>query len=342
MRSKKITKYPDYNRTAKVAKEFILKQKINKLPVNPFEIAKDNNWVTEKASQVAKDIGVSIYRLLNDIVKSKDGAAMYCGATKEYKILYNDTMKNKNRIRWTMTHEIGHIVLGHHKYDESIIARGGLSQRHYRTLEMEADFFASLVLAPPVVLHKLKVKSPNEIAKICKLSKQASKNRYRYYLRWKNFKKDKRDLVIAENFYDFINQKRCNNCGYGFVSEKAKYCPVCGKIIKWGKGKMKYRNFVELNKNGRAIICPKCDNEDIGESDQYCKICGSYLYQECQERKCEVKLDSNARHCTQCGGITTFYYNEFLEKWDTEKEEIDDKLRNLNLDDIDDDFDVPF
>jgi Zn-dependent peptidase ImmA (M78 family) len=342
MHLKKIKKNPNYNRTAAIAKNFMISQKLNKLPTNPFELAKNNGWMIEKASEVAADLDLSVYYLLNKLIKTKDGASIYSAETEEFKIIYNDYIRSKGRIRWTLTHEIGHIVLGHHEYKQTKIYRGGLEEEQYEALEKEADFFASLILAPPVVLHKLNVNSPKEVRKICKLSAEASKNRFSYYLRWKNFIKDKKDQIIASNFSDFINKKKCKTCGHIFVSESAKYCPICGnENFEWGKGKMKYNDFIELNDKGRANICPNCDNEDIGQEDKYCKICGSYLYQECQNN-CDVILDSNARHCTQCGSPTTFLENDYLDHWTNENNDLDESLNELEKEFADDEFDVPF
>ena len=349
MRSKIIAKNPNYNRTAKIARKFMISQSIDKLPVNPFEIACENNWKIEKTSVVAKDINVSVYHLLNHMIKTKDGVAIFCPATDEYSILYNDKIKSRGRIRWTMTHEIGHIILKHHNYKRTIISRGDLDKNGYDVLEKEADFFASLILAPPIVLHNLNVKSPKKIQNICHLSKEASVNRFNYYMRWKNFIQIPEEQIIKENFHSFIYQQKCNNCGHSFISENATYCPICGEMIEWGNGKMKYREFVELAENGRALICPLCENEDISEEDVYCKICGATLYQECTH-KCDVNLDSNARYCTQCGGRTTFFEANYLDDWKKEKKEIlsGDETNEIAKEvastklDIDDDFDVPF
>lgn len=355
----KIKKNPDYNRTAKIARNFMIEQNLSELPIDPFNIANKNGWIIEKASEIANDINVTVYHLLNNMINSSDGAAIYCKEVDKYKIIYNDYMNNNGRIRWTIMHEIGHIVLNHlKKYEQSILGRGGLSEEEYSVLETEADFFASLILAPPIVLHNLNISTPKDIRRLCKLSLQASKNRYKYYLRWKNFIKVPEDDIIKNNFYNFINQKKCNNCDYGFISEQAKYCPVCGDNLEWGEGKMFYYNFIELDNDNRAIECPRCENEDINQGDDYCKICGAYLHQRCTGETdldakgkeyfviepCNVSLDSNARYCTECGRETTFYKNGFLKHWEIEKQEKEkeeNEIFNTSFE-IDDNFDVPF
>lgn len=120
---------PRFDRTASIARKFMLSQNICKLPVDPFSIAKKQGWPVEQASIVAKDLGVSVEYLMMHMIKSKDGAAIYCGITDEYKIVYNDKIRSIGRIRWTIMHEIGHIVLNHLKdYTQTILTRSSLSE----------------------------------------------------------------------------------------------------------------------------------------------------------------------------------------------------------------------
>ncbi|GAQ24257.1 Zn-dependent peptidase ImmA, M78 family [Tepidanaerobacter syntrophicus] len=331
---------PRFDWVASIARKFMLSQNICKLPVDPFSIARKQGWPIEKASIVAKDIGVSVEYLMMNIIKSKDGAAIYCGITDEYKIVYNDEIRSIGRIRWTIMHEIGHIVLNHLKdYTQTILTRGGLSEENYRILEEEADFFAGQILAPPIILSGLKIKSSQDIAKVCKLSKEASIYRYKYYKKWKSMGiVSPEEILIRLNFDDFINTKHCYTCGAYFVSKDAHYCPFCGndKLI-WGDGEMQYKKGVPLDENGVAQICPRCENQDIEPGDIFCKICGMYLIQECTEvigyndwgqpyvekESCGYKPASNARFCPRCGNPTTFYQEGVLKDWKEEKEELE-------------------
>ena len=80
-------------------------------------------------------------------------------------IVYNE-QRSPGRIRWTLAHELAHHVLGH----AMPVARSGA-----RTLiEREADRFAKQLLAPLPVLFACNIKSASEIARVTRLSKEAS------------------------------------------------------------------------------------------------------------------------------------------------------------------------
>ena len=89
---------------------------------------------------------------------------------------------------------------------------------------------------------------------------------------------------------------------------------------------MKYNGY-ELDEEGRARICPICENEEIN-GGTYCKICGIQLINKCTKQiydrngdlefECAKIAEGNARFCIHCGGETTFYVNKLLKPWDEE------------------------
>ncbi|MGD9678393.1 MAG: ImmA/IrrE family metallo-endopeptidase [Vulcanibacillus sp.] len=324
----RINKEPRYKRTTKKAQKFIIEQNINQLPVDPFSIAQTNGWKIEKVSIISKDLNISINKILNNLIKSNDGTAIYIADINEYAIIYNDNCPNKYRIRWTIMHEIGHIVLNHlEHYDVSQIARGGIPDIDYEVLEKEADFFAGLVLAPPVILHSLNIRNSIDIKNICKLSREASENRFKYYRKWVDNKilKSPEEIIIKHNFLNFLNRKQCLLCGHSFVSEKAYFCPICGEKLKWGELNMKYNDGYELDSKSKALTCPICKNESISEKGNFCSICGAYLVNECTNNEdnmynplplCGELLEGNARFCHLCGSQSTFLKRGYLTNWE--------------------------
>jgi rubrerythrin len=318
---------PRYSRTKKIALDFIIEEGLCGLPIDPFKIAFSHGWKIEAAGDIAKDLKCSHEYLLHKYVKSKDGAAFYCKETNEYNIVFNEKVRSTGRIRWTLAHEIGHIVLGHlNDYNQSTISRG-LTENAYDILEKEAHYFAGQVLAPPVILHKLKINSVSKLKNICKLSDEAASIRYNHLIEWIHKGKIlpvERDII--SQFYSFIYKRKCNHCGHGFVSKVSKYCPICGFKLTWGDGEMKYTDGVSLDGEGRAYICPRCDNEDIDEGN-YCKICGAYVINRCTNDDtsydgCGVTASGNARFCVQCGAETTFYRDDLLDSWEKVYEEM--------------------
>lgn len=91
-----------------------------------------------------------------------------------WQIVYNDT-EPRGRVRFTIAHELGHILLGHELSD---------SFGHFRTAsdrrepaETQADEFAARLLAPACVLWALKLYDAEDIMRICDISATAARYR---------------------------------------------------------------------------------------------------------------------------------------------------------------------
>jgi len=93
-------------------------------------------------------------------------------------IIVKDTV-SKQEMRFTAAHELGHSLLGH--LEDGYDTLGGRSQ------EAAADLFAECLLMPSVVLWKMGIKTPQEIAETCDVTLQAAEIRAE---RLKNFKFD--------------------------------------------------------------------------------------------------------------------------------------------------------
>lgn len=320
--------------------EVFLSNNINRLPTNINRIYSNHkNCRIIPYSKFMKDHKLSEDEVIS-YLGSEDGCTILEESTNRYLVFINDLehiIFSPRRRRWTLAHELGHIVLDHHRItDKTKLSRDGLSDSEYELLEKEANYFASILLAPSIVLLTIDVQSANDIYDLCELSMEASNNRFDNYLKWKRSNRiESYTNTILEQFHDFIYQKRCLNCGYGFIQKNAIYCPICGEILYWGEGKVIYKKGIPLDEKGKATICPRCENEEINVHDQYCKICGAFLYQKCGgivdhdmygnefivEEGCDILLDSNARYCTQCGRETTFYRYKYLKSWEEEYKE---------------------
>ena len=110
---------------------------------------------------------------VNLLSPSEYGCSMVDRAGK-WIIVYEDT-DPPARIRFTIAHELGHILLGH-----EISAGFG----HYRRIygnkpanETQADEFAVRLLAPACVLWALNATTPEEIAEVCEISRTAAQYR---------------------------------------------------------------------------------------------------------------------------------------------------------------------
>lgn len=151
--------YGIYKDVRDAAWKCLIDCKINQLPVNLKKITEHFNIKVVKNSSV---------NLLNP---SENGVSILYA--KECFVVIDDE-NTVQRCRFTIAHELGHILLGHP-------TRNGY---HARTIdkdrpeiEREADVFASRLLAPACVLWGLNLHTSEEIAKVCNISITAAKIR---------------------------------------------------------------------------------------------------------------------------------------------------------------------
>ena len=115
---------------------FLLEQGISALPVNPCAIPPKNGWMLFSYSTFAARIQESVAYLQTNY--DKDGFVLWSEPAQTFVICYNDSAP-QNEIRWTVTHEIGHISLHHVSPGCPVLARHGAGNRLY---ELEAERFA--------------------------------------------------------------------------------------------------------------------------------------------------------------------------------------------------------
>lgn len=259
--------------------------------------------------------------------QTKDACADYYASEGKYIIYYNDIDKiafiTSNRYRWSIAHELGHILLEHHKISSKTrIFRFNLSDEEYDLFETEADYFAQLLLVPHVALLGFKINNFNHLRILCKISNPAAKRRYYEFVEWRAHvnAEDQYDKRIFSYYYNFMFKRTCKHCAVGIIQRYGKYCPICGlkSTLEWGDGdKMKYP-LLETHENGKLKECPNCKNEDTNINGDYCQICGQDLINRCINNECENQeiLPSNARYCPICGTQSSFFRNGLLKAWD--------------------------
>ena len=111
--------------------------------------------------------GLRINILLHDVRSPlKDGLILHEVGTNIFVVLYNDIGNTEARTRWTIAHELGHIMLGH--------AEDGDKE------EIEANAFAAQLLMPWFTIHMMgnfRKPSAEHIARTFGVSITAANNR---------------------------------------------------------------------------------------------------------------------------------------------------------------------
>lgn len=134
---------------------------INKLPIDPFKIAKQKDY---------KLIPFSTNGKIRDMFSDRelDGASC-CGFYGGYYIGYDDTSIYQ-RQRFTIMHEIGHILLGHK--EESDLA------------DKMANYFASYALAPSPLVWLFKCDDYIDVKNIFNVSNVCADVVFNRYTKW--------------------------------------------------------------------------------------------------------------------------------------------------------------
>jgi len=341
-----IPKYARYNYCVYKAYEFLNEFSIADYPINAFEIISNMKWGLITYSELARRRNCSV----DDVIKafgSQDGFTIY--DEYNYTIAYNDLIKPKNRILFTLFHEIGHIYLNHLKNFESArMYRGFLTKDEYKVLENESNAFARNVLAPAIILYRTNNIAPKIVSSRFGITKRAAEARL-------DLLNTDLSLIHACGIEDkaqavynrFYYKRTCKTCGHYFIIPNAKYCPICGgKKLKNERGKNMIYKSMDTYSNRKLKVCPRCGNEETNIEGFYCQICGALLVNYCDDRDsnnvfsakdmpCGSEVPVNARYCPKCGSRTTFYNDGLLEDWNTEK-------NNNDIFNIPNDDELPF
>ena len=157
---------PNFKKVKEEAYKTLLLQENFIFPVNPKEIIlKEYNIYITSFQDYSKKTNISI----NDLTSNGTITDGYTYKDKDKKniiIFYNEDIESEGRKIWTISHELGHIVLNHDIQCE--------------INEQEANFFASQLLAPQCVLREMLkngVKLTSQyLSHKFKISKEASEN----------------------------------------------------------------------------------------------------------------------------------------------------------------------
>jgi len=296
----------------------------NWFPINPYDIYEHYEWALYSCREIEALRGKNDPLAKSVRVSGVDAKTYRSRADGMYITVYDES-QIPDRIRWTLAHEIGHIVLKHlEEFDLTEINRG-LNSEQYRVLENEANAFAAELLAPLYILKRLNIENDYDISKYFLLSGEASRNRANAL---KN--NQKKTYIKSALVYEII---------YKTYLQKVSICSnspvlILDIAIKSENGVENMNNkalFVKVNQDGRFINCPKCGNTDFSEDALYCKMCGIYLYNSCDSRHEYVHFEScgktnvgDARHCEFCGEKTYLLSAGLIMSWEELKEKYDD------------------
>ena len=322
-----------YKRAFDLSQDLADKLQIQKYPIDIFDILKHKELPKILLSSFAdyknwaKTLGI---KCPNEL---KDAKCYYRVDEDIYLIVYNDK-KPDRRVRFSLAHELAHIILKHLNDERTEIDRGGLDDYIYFAMEGAANTFAGNFLAPPILVHErlsgrhFSIFNILDISRFFNLSKQAVGNyRMRDYHYWLSMPHSAHEERILARCRDRMFPHVCPDCFNISYGKDYLFCPVCGKqslsnYESEGVTLAKY-DGVHLDGNGRTSECPVCGNEEHVENATFCMICGSPAINQCLaaispygECAHTEPLPGNARYCPYCGATTTFFENKLLPSWE--------------------------
>lgn len=155
-------------------------------PINPKDIIKQFLNCRYLSYQKFAEINGCTVDEVIEVCKSKSGCTQWDMDTNRFLILCNESTENHNnygRQRWTLFHEIGHILCKHHSLAALEMLSEG-NEESNKEFEYEADYFAATVAAPFPLFKELGVKSVMDIQTVFGLSAEAALHRYDQYMKW--------------------------------------------------------------------------------------------------------------------------------------------------------------
>lgn len=162
--------YRDYQNARDAAWRILLDCKIDCLPVDLNAICRK---LKIRVLAYGKNLGMIERAELVPLVRHADGVTFYA---QDMPIVLFDEAKPQPRARFTVAHELGHIVLGHVR-PGSVTAANREPQPGDSPEETAANQFAARLLAPACVLWGLGVHTPEEIMELCWISRPAAEFR---------------------------------------------------------------------------------------------------------------------------------------------------------------------
>jgi len=181
--------YKKYKVSRNLSWEVLLREGVDSLPVS--------------ASKLCRQMGISL--AYGDPGPGNDGYSTVINGS-----MYIVVQKglSTGRTRFTIAHELGHILLGHVGTYHLVNREPSETEN---PIEHETNVFASRLLAPACVLWGCGVKSAEDISELCNISLQAARIRAKrmevLYERNK-FLTSPLEKKVYEQFLPFIDSRR--------------------------------------------------------------------------------------------------------------------------------------
>ena len=181
--------YYQYQRSKNLALQTLINENVTSLPV-----------IT---TRICRNLGIVVKHFKSPILDSG-----YSFIIKGQPYILVNKLESPARQRFTIAHELGHILLGH-------VSECGFQKRSCvekdKDIETQANVFASRLLAPSCVLLFCNITSCYDIKQLCNISLEASQYRLKS-LNYRSYKNillnSKLEIQLSYQFVDFIKKHK--------------------------------------------------------------------------------------------------------------------------------------
>jgi|GEM_PF-2722150 len=217
----------------------LLANDVRVLPADPAEMIRQMGMTlmtTDEAAALPGGLPAGYRKGMNE--------ALVLRLSGRYVIVYDSHVRNRDRVRFSVMHEIGHVLMRHFESRNA----DDPDEDEWRVMEDEANTFARNALCPPPVLDMVRgcPEDPRWPALFC-MSESAWK------VRLDTAERDREclDRAMADRiriqFREYMFGRICRECGKVFTDEaRSGVCPECGgKHLYWNP-QMKTRSESRL------------------------------------------------------------------------------------------------
>ena len=190
--------------------ETFQKCNVKSFPINCYDLLKQYGYECMEYSELEEEKQTACYQVSDDAFRLN------------HTVYYNDSIKGYRK-RFSLMHELGHIVLNH---------KAPYTDQH----EREANFYASNILAPRMAINYSKCKNASDVARIFRMTYESASYAFDDFRRWRRkavYRMCAYDKAVYNHFYDsnqecFVwNIHRCKHCNAEIRNSLEEYCNPC-------------------------------------------------------------------------------------------------------------------
>lgn len=163
-------------------KQDIVKMYVNSglstMPVDVYDLCSRLGYILRPYSSLGLDNAKKMSNIIEDGFNNFED---------DKDVIYYNDSKTEGRIRFTIMHEIGHIIRKHKQFSE--------------LAEVEANWFAAYSLCPPPIVDKLGITVYEDLISKFNITNECAYNSMNRYISWK-----KRNVPLLDYEKALINQ----------------------------------------------------------------------------------------------------------------------------------------